>query len=180
MPLPFKYRPLLSNTIKQITNRFTGLQRKLVADNKLKAEYEGFMDEILAKGHAEPTSERAKAGQVWYIPHFAVRHPRKNKIRIVFHCSVKFEETSVNDKHLQRQDMMNNLLGIVCRFRLKPIAIVCNIEKTFYSFRIAEEEARDYLRFLWLDENGQMTDYKMTAYFVYKLFTRSCQHMLAC
>lgn len=44
------------------------------------------MKELFAKGYAEivPEDDLKAPGSVWYIPHFAVKHPKKGKLRIVF------------------------------------------------------------------------------------------------
>ena len=43
------------------------------------------------------------------------------------------------------------IFDIMLRFRVHPIAVVCDIEKAFLSISIAPEH-RDFLRFLWVDD----------------------------
>ena len=81
----------------------------------------------------------------------------------MFDCSAKFQDTSLNDHLLVGPDLTNNLVGILSRFRQKPVAITCDIEKMFHQFRVNQEH-RDFLRFLWW-ENGDLAkepvDYRM-------------------
>lgn len=71
------------------------------------------MDELFASKHAqEVPTEESQLGEVWYIPHFAVRHLKKDKLRILFDCSAKYSGSSINDHLLQRSDQLNSLLGI--------------------------------------------------------------------
>ena len=41
---------------------------------------------------------------------------------------------------------MNNLVGVITRFRKNEVGIVADIEQMFYQFRVREDH-RDYLRF---------------------------------
>ena len=52
-------------------------------------------------------------------------------------------------------DMMNNLVGILCRFRKKPIAFIGDMERMYHRFHVYPSN-RDFLRFLWFKE-GNLT-----------------------
>lgn len=58
----------------------------------------------------------------------------------------------LNDQLLQGPDLINDLLGILIRFRKDKIAVVADVQQMFHSF-LVEEEHRDYLRFLWHKDN---------------------------
>lgn len=111
---------------------------------------------MIQKGFAEKVPEDELTcfnGHSWYIPHHGVFNPQTpNKLRVVFDCSAKYEGQSLNDYLLQGPDLTNTLVGVLCRFRNEPIAIVCDIEQMFHQFRVNYEH-RNYLRFLWW-ENG--------------------------
>ena len=81
IPLPFKTRPVMPDNYWCVKKRFTGLKKKLDKDIALKNEYETFMEGLFTKGHAElvPVNSHANEGEVWYIPHFAVTHPKKKE-----------------------------------------------------------------------------------------------------
>ncbi|KAL1277108.1 hypothetical protein QQF64_023781 [Cirrhinus molitorella] len=52
------------------------------------------MESILRDSDAEEAAATPKVGNAWYIPHHGVYHPRKpKKIRVVFDCSAKFEDS---------------------------------------------------------------------------------------
>ena len=64
-----------------------GLKKRLERDPRFKRDYCDFMEGMLEMGHAEPVPKGELEGQVWYIPHHGVYHPRKpDKIRVVFDC----------------------------------------------------------------------------------------------
>ena len=94
------------------------------------------MDEIISKGYAEEIDEgQEDSKDVYYIPHHGVYHAKKDKIRVVFDCSARYEGTSLNDLLMQGPDLTNDLVSILCRFRREPIAIACDIQKMYYQFQ---------------------------------------------
>ena len=150
MPLPFKEKhPDLPNNKALAVSRLNYLKKKLRNDPKYYKDYTAFMTEIIDRGDAEKVKNTASKDVTWYIPHHGVYHSKKpDKIRVVFDCSAKFEGVSLNDCLLSGPDLTNGLLGVLCRFRKNPCAVMCDIEKMFHQFYVNEED-RDYLRFLW-------------------------------
>ena len=81
-------------------------------------------------------------------PYHGVYHPQKpDKIRVVFDCSASFGSESLNAHLLQGPNLTNRLIGVICRFRQEPVAVMCDIEQMFYQFRVSTEHC-EYLRFL--------------------------------
>ena len=76
------------------------------------------MDTIIDHGDAEEVpTDVLHNNNIWYIPHHGVYHPRKpEKNRVVFDCSMTYKGYSLNKSLLQGPDMMNNIVGILCRF----------------------------------------------------------------
>lgn len=157
MPLPFRNNspPTLPNNKRLAAVRLQHLKRKLSANKHYHDQYTAFMDEIISRGDAEPAPAVLEGETAWYIPHHGVYHPRKpNKLRVVFDCSAKFKGISLNDTLLTGPDLINSLVGVLCRFRREEVAVICDIEKMFHQFRVCPE-ARNYLRFLWW-ESGRL------------------------
>ena len=167
-PLPFKNDDVtLPNNKGHCLRRLLSLKRKLLGDEKVKADYLAFMQKNLERGHASrvPTSQlHTQPGKVWYLPHFNVYHPRKpDQIRVVFDCSAVFENESLNKHLLQGPDQLNSLIGVLTRFRKEEVAFTCDIEQMFHNFYVNPEH-RDFLRFLWFENNdlsGPIVEYKM-------------------
>ena len=149
MPLPFKSRPSLPDNKDSAVMRLNHLKRKLQRDEKYKKQYIMFMEEVIERGDAELVEDGGSKGERWFIPHHGVRHVKKpDKLCVVFDCSARYRETSLNDHLLCGPDMLNNLIGVLIRFRKHPIAVMCDIKKMFHQFHVAEAD-RNYLRFLW-------------------------------
>ncbi|XP_059922876.1 uncharacterized protein LOC132468987 [Gadus macrocephalus] len=87
MPLPFKTRPQLPENKRLALVRLKHLKRKLDKNSKFKEDYVRFMEGLFNDGDAERAEDELVPGNVWYVPHHGVYHPRKpNKIRVVFDC----------------------------------------------------------------------------------------------
>lgn len=158
--LPFRDRPFLPNNRQQALERLRPLRNRFQKDMAFKEQYSKTIEELLAAKQAEDVINEGKVGEVWYIPHFAVTHPKKKSLRVVFDCSARFDGTAINDHLLQGPDHMNNLLGILLRFRQHNIAVTCDIQKMFYNFYVKEGD-RDYLRFLWFDKDLNIVEKRM-------------------
>ncbi|KAK7880577.1 hypothetical protein WMY93_032789, partial [Mugilogobius chulae] len=155
MPLSFKERPHLPDNKHMATVRLENLKGKLTKDPKYKEQYVKFMSEVIEKGDAEEALSEAKEGEKWFIPHHGIYHPQKpDKLRVVFDASAKYKGSSLNDHLLSGPDLLNNLNGVLFRFRRHQVALLCDIEKMFHQFHVYEGD-RDYLRFLWW-KNGNL------------------------
>lgn len=159
MPLPFRQdKPEVPNNRTMAAKRLSHLKRRFQGNPKYHEEYRTFMDNILSHGDAEEVpDDKAEPKNAWYIPHHGVYHPKKDKIRVVFDCSARHKGTALNDHLLQGPDLMNSLIGVLCRFRVHPIAVMGDIERMFHQFRVNSED-RDYLRFLWWKDSNLDND----------------------
>ena len=104
--------------------------------------------------------------KTWYLPHHAVLNPKKpGKVRVVFDAASKFDGVSLNDNLLTGPELLNNLVGILLRFRSGKIGVMADVQQMFHQVRVCEED-RDSLRFLWrdLDETRKPDEYQMTVH----------------
>ena len=156
-PLPFrKNRRRLPNNKQQAKSRMKTLVNSLAKDKRKKEHYFEFMGTILEKKLAKRVhDESTKVGEeAWYLPHFGVYHPQKpDKLRVVFDSSAVFSGVSLNDVLLSGPNLMNQLLGVLIRFREEPVAVTADVEQMFYAFKVRDDHTR-YLRFLWYENNN--------------------------
>ncbi len=152
MALPWKqYPPNLPNNKSLAEHRLSLLRKRLKKDPIVHEKYEEFMGKMLRKDYARRVPDNASTSpQVqWYLPHHPVFNPQKpGKIRVVFDCSAKYRNTSLNDQLLQGPDLTNTLVGVLTRFRQEKVAIMADIEAMFHQVRVSPGDC-DALRFLW-------------------------------
>ena len=178
--LPFRQDNIsLPNNRKVAEQRALSLARRLHKDEAFRKDYNGFMRDVLRKGHAERVPEEQlprKDGRLWYIPHHGVYHKRKKTIRVVFDCTSSFQGSSLNSELLQGPDLTNTLLGVLLRFRQEPVAVMGDIEGMFHQVRIPKHDV-DFLRFLWWpdgDTNQPLAEYRMTVHLFGAVSSPSC------
>ena len=162
------YPPHLHDNRELAAKRCELLKRRLLKDGDLAIKYKAAMNDYMEKGHAErvPDEEsRVLDKPVWYLPHHPVTHPLKpEKVRVVYDCAAKYNQTSLNDELLQGPDETNRLVGVISRFRMESIGVVADIESMFNQV-IVDPKDRDVLRFLWWpdgDLSKDLAEYRMT------------------
>ena len=153
--------PNLPNNRPMAEQRLLQLMRRLSKEPILLQKYTDFMDELLTKGYARRPPQQENEGQVtWFLPHHPVFHPKKpEKTRVVFDCSAKFRNTSLNGQLSQGPDFTNSLIGVLTRFRTGPVALMADVEGMFLQVQVPLEDA-NALRFLWWPNRDLSSDPK--------------------
>ena len=141
--------------------RLKSLLNRLRSNPDLGKQYGDIIEDQLKQGIIEKVPPRtSNQFRKHYIPHHAVINPTKTttKVRIVYDASAKTktENKSLNECLHKGPVMLQNLTGILLRFRLNRIALVSDIEKAFLQVSLAEE-SRDITRFLWLKNRNMLT-----------------------
>ena len=144
--------------------------KKIIRNLKAKNAYESYKSQILsmiADGYAEkvPNEELSRDdGFIFYLPHFPVYHPDKpGKVRVVNDCKAEYEGVSVNNVCLSGPDLLNKLIHVLLRFRLHQHAWAADVAAMYFQVRIPREQ-RDMLRFLWMDDHGNLEEYRMVGH----------------
>ena len=122
-------------------------------DESLKQRYEDTINVDLQNGDVRKTEERelgeTKDERQWYVPPHPVINPHNpEKVRRVCNAAAKYKGESLNDKLSTGPDLLQNLMGIICRFQENQIALTADIEAMFLQVKAPPEECR-VLRFLW-------------------------------
>ena len=158
--IPWKSsQPFLPNNRVMAEHRFKCLKRRLLHDPALRLRYTNFVDDLFIKGHARKIPNdvlKCKSDIDWYLPHQNFVNPKKpEKTRVVFDCADMFRDVSLNSNFLQRPNWTNSLIGVLCRFRQKYVALVADVE-SMYNQVFVDPKDIDALRFLWFP-NGDLS-----------------------
>ncbi|XP_052089785.1 uncharacterized protein LOC127726448 [Mytilus californianus] len=164
-PLPFKpNKPSLENNKQIAERRAKSFDMNLRCNSVKRTQVLDFMQKLFDREHAQIAPKLSPGTECWYLPMFAVYHPRKpESVRVVFDSSAKHHGLSLNDVLLKGPDIYNSLLGILLRFRKEAYAVTVDIEQMFHNFRVIDEHRR-FLRFLWHKDNDfekPLTEYQM-------------------
>ena len=142
----------LAGNFSGAQSRLRSIERKLDRNPALEEVYTLTIRDYIRKGYARKllaTDLDVQHEREWYLPHHAVISPNKpGKVRIVFDAAARFDGMSLNDHLLTGPDLANSLIGILMRFRQRPVALTADIEAMFHQIRIQPAD-QPALRFLW-------------------------------
>ena len=129
----------------------------------------------MSLGHAaKVAASEANFTSVFYIPHHDVVSSWKK--RVVFNASAIFQGSSLKSFLFKGPDLLNDLIGILLRFRLRRVPISADIEKMFHQVRMMESD-RPYVSFIWRLE--QPDKYRMIVHVLGAVSSlTSCQFVL--
>ena len=135
---PWKYEhPPLPENRELAFGRLKSLVTKMRNNSEFIKQYDNVIQEQLRLGVIERVKPGPSDSIKHYIPHHAVVNPTKTttKVRVVYDASAKTKEDdkSLNDCLYRGPVMLQDLTGILLRFRLNKVAIVADIEKAFFT-----------------------------------------------
>ena len=104
-------------------------------------------------------------GPFYYLSHHNVlKAESSTPCRIVFNSSFKFQNHILNEYWAKGPNLLNNLIGILLRFREGLVAVTGDIKKIYHIVKIGILDQHTH-RFLWQDCETQRTPdtYVMTS-----------------
>ena len=143
---------VLENNKEQAIVLAERTEKRLLKDELLMSKYnEQFTNLIERCVLVEITSEEEESykGPVFYVSHHDVRKPdsASTPLRLVINSSLKFKGVSPNDVWIKGPNELNDMFGILLRFREYRHAVVSDI-KTMYNI-IHTTPAEKYRRVCW-------------------------------
>ena len=152
---PWKQSPdLLPNNHAYALKALISTEKRLLRDEYAKNMYVDQIDDMFNRNVARRLSVdevQSYKGPVHYVTHHAVVKPESKTmpVRIVFNSSHTFKGHSLNDYWAKGPNaFMNNIFGILTRFRENYVGFVGDIRKMYNSVRISEVDQHCH-RFLW-------------------------------
>ena len=140
--------------------RLTNLLRRLRQEPNILQEYDSVIKDQLRRGIVEQVTEPStlSVARVHYLPHHCVirKDKQTSKLRIVYDASARSQGPSLNDCLYTGPKFSQNIMEILTRFRIHHVALAGDIEKAFLMVSVNQED-RDVLRFLWIDDISKKT-----------------------
>ena len=150
--IPWKVDPeeVLQNNRSMAESRLRMLKKKFESNEKLATDYTATVEAYIKDGHAKLVEEsELNTPHQWFLFHHCVfKRSNPEKCRVVFDCAAQYKGVSLNDVILQGPNFLNNLSGVLIRFRKEPMAVVGDIKLMFHQCFVSEMDKR-FLRFLW-------------------------------
>ncbi|XP_057688209.1 uncharacterized protein LOC130913548 [Corythoichthys intestinalis] len=146
--------PLLKATRDSVMPLLRSTERRLEKNPTQAEAYKKEIQKLLDSGAVREVTSETPHEEEWFIPHHLVSH--NGKCRLVFNCSHQFLGQSLNQYLLAGPTLGASLLGVLLRFRERPIAVSGDIKGMFHQVRVLPED-RSLLRFLWRDLNVDET-----------------------
>ena len=153
--LLWKQDSKLENNYPVAKAQLDSLQRRINKDFQLKQLYEKTLETNLEKGYVKSvTFSNPAPEKIWYLPHHPVTNLSKpGKVRRVANAASVFKKQSLNNNLLSGPDLLNNLVGLLLRFRQDPVAVMADNEAMFMQICIRTED-QSCVRFLWPSKNS--------------------------
>ena len=146
------------NNYNMALRRFNFLKKRLQKDTKPHQKYKEVMTGYLKNRYARklPKKEVDEVSRrTWYLPHHPVFNENKpNKMRIAFDAAGEYDGMNLNKALLTGPDLLNNLVGVLLRFRNHKFAIAADIKAMYHQVTVSKSDA-NALRFFWQDNLTQ-------------------------
>ena len=141
---------LFNNKIRKPEHaEFTKKYYAIIADQ----EKSGVIEKVDTSGDDENS-------KIHYIPHHAVFKDGSEKLRVVYDgSSASNNEICLNDCLSPGPSLTNELIEMLLRFRTHDVVLSGDIKNAFLEVEVDVAD-RDYLRFLWYDEFGNLVTYR--------------------
>jgi len=167
--------PRLPDNYQLALGRLNSLLKRIQGKPELLQKYDSIIKDQLKKEIIEEVNDRTEEGcKKHYIPHHAVITPdrKTTKVRIVYDASAKVRKgcKSLNECLHRGPVILEDLCGLLIRFRTHKVALTADIERAFLQVGLQPTD-RDVTRFLWLkDPTKPLTKDNLQIY----RFTRGC------
>ena len=135
--------------------RLRSTEKRLAKNPAHAAVHQKQIEDMIHRGVAKKlTYEDLESydGPIHYILHHEVLKPdsKSTPVRIVFNSSANYMGHTLNEYWAKGPNLLNNLLGILVRFRENEVAMIGDIKKMYHSVKIGTVEQHTH-RFLWRD-----------------------------
>ena len=159
IPIPVR------NPAEKLPNNYVvaeSMVQSLIKRLKREGKYEKYDEDVktlIKEGYAQIIPENEiNEGNPNYLSHHYVVIP---KWRVVFNLKLKYKGKSLNDRCMQGPNLLSDIGAVLLRFRLHKYALQADIKSMYYRVLIPPDQW-DMLRFLWVDDEGNIIHLRHT------------------
>lgn len=158
--------PVLGESRSKAVSRYLSLKKTLSRTGKWEA-YRDAVNDFLISGHAErvPKEDMKKPdSETFYMPMHAVCKMSSTTTKIRPVCDASAESStgvSYNDTLVAGPSLYHPLTSIITQFRDFAIAMVADVSRMYRRIHLRLAD-RDFHRFIFEDDQGVMTTFRMT------------------
>ncbi|XP_070067147.1 uncharacterized protein [Drosophila virilis] len=140
----------LPDSYQMAVKRLKCLKAKMSKDPPLKEFMMNTMHDYKQKGYIRRLKDSQLVANTtsWFLRIFTVTNPNKKKTRLVWDAAAKVSGMSLNDCLLKGPDTLASLMGVLIRFRERPIAVSGDIREMFNQVKVRQED-QPAQKFLW-------------------------------
>ncbi|XP_055623032.1 uncharacterized protein LOC129766489 [Toxorhynchites rutilus septentrionalis] len=138
LPRKHNFDELLGQSKTMALHRYELLERRLLKSPELKEGYNEFMSEYISLSRTHAMYSKTN-----YLPHHPVTKKESTtiKLRVMFDASAKTSTGfSLNEALLVGPVIQDDLLTIILRFRIHPVAVVGDIVKMYRQILFHHED----------------------------------------
>ena len=152
MPVPLKLDMIdkLPDNYENALKRTLALRTKAMRNPDLYNVLSDAFAELVAEGWMEPVGTCPVETPVWYLPFFVTR---TDKPRVVYDGAAMVNGMSLNQLVLAGENLLNNLVEVLIRFRLGRYACVADVSKCFFQEGIPSDQ-QNLFRIVWFNNNA--------------------------
>lgn len=153
---PWKGDPAtLPDNRRAVEATFLNTEKRLEKEPEWKAAYREQIHDMVSRGAAAKLTKDeidSWKGTKWYISHLVAPNPHSTTtpVRIVWNSSQEFMGVSLNDLLYKGPDVLNQIRGVLLRFRSGLYAALGDVKKMYNSVWLKDKEVHLH-RFLWRD-----------------------------
>ena len=151
---PWKRDPYeLPDNREQAEKKLEATERRLLKNQEHATAYDKEIVDMNKLGFSRKLSEEELNqynGPVHYVSHHEVLRPesKSTPLRIVFISSAVYQGHKLNDYWMKGPDLLNDLFGVLLRFRESRTAVLGDISKMYHRILIPEVDQQVH-RFIW-------------------------------
>ena len=164
IPVPLKPEVVksLPDNYENALSRIKSLRKKALGNPNLNQTLVDTFAELISEEWIVPVEEPCCDVASWYLPFFVTK---TSKPRVVYDGSAEVGGSSLNRAVLSGENLLNNLVEVLIRFRQGKYACVADLTKCFFQVRIPREQ-QDLFRIVWFKDNdvanGSVQVYRFT------------------